>query len=100
MWQAADDKRVREPRTAPKVPHEGDSSNQGSSSAREGRFGTSMTPVNFAGALDSLDGSTRVDMLGVPLSDQYEMNDGAEASRSTQGKVGLRIDMFLDVNRL
>ncbi|VDC02771.1 unnamed protein product [Peniophora sp. CBMAI 1063] len=46
---------------------------------------SNSAPVNFAGALDNLDGSTRVDMFGVPVAAQ-EDPDGLQEQRTSEGK--------------
>ncbi|VDB90254.1 unnamed protein product [Peniophora sp. CBMAI 1063] len=46
----------------------------------------SAPPMNFAGMLDDLDGQTRVDSMGLPLPDDYEIG-GATDARTSLGKV-------------
>lgn len=49
----------------------------------------STAPVmNFAGMLDDLDGQTRVDTMGLPIPDDYDLG-GAPDARTSLGKVGV-----------
>ncbi|VDB91414.1 unnamed protein product [Peniophora sp. CBMAI 1063] len=79
IWQKAEDKQQRLP-DAPA----GQEVDSADGQRRHNAPGVHPGLVNFAGVLDALQGDTRVDMLGVPVSDEYLVPGPAE--RTSQGK--------------
>ncbi|VDB94418.1 unnamed protein product [Peniophora sp. CBMAI 1063] len=81
VWQQAENKQHRPPH--PSAGQDGDGEpgyHRNSASAGH------PSSVNFAGVLDELQGDTRVDMLGVPVSDNYEAMLLGMNERTSEGK--------------
>lgn len=84
VWQEAKHKSIR-PRQEEIQTYEPDQS-RASSGTAAGGMRSVATNINFSGVLDDLDGDTRVDMFGVPVSDSYEA-DVLPSIRTSEGKV-------------
>lgn len=89
IWQAAQDQQQRLPKAAVnKDDGVGGRTESGTDSSATSR---SSKPFNFSGMFDELDGETRVDMHGVPVSDQYEIPLSGMGQRTSEGKVRVSV---------